>query len=136
MLLFWVFQTVVAAAMLGLLITAWVIGRLPRESADQKPSSGRRAAILLLRIQTLVPLPLFALDNLISVDPTQQQFLLFHWSSRIIFYLALLGEVLIIPVIWMWVRYGHGKRRVIGVLTSVLCALLILLLVAVSAATA
>lgn len=134
MLLFWVFEIVAASAVLGLLIAAWIIGRRPRTSADQKPSTGKRTAILLLRIQTLVPLPLFALGNMISVDPTQHRSP--PYSGTIILYAALLGEVLTIPIIGMWLRYGQGKQRVIGVAMSIVCALFIILLVVIDTATA
>jgi hypothetical protein len=129
------FQTLLAAAVLGILIAAWAIGRRSRKSIDQKPSPGRRTAIILLRLQALLPLPSFVFDNL------DQRFLELHsfgsiGSGSIVFFSALLGEVLTVPVIWMWVRYGEGKERVIGVSTSVLCALLILLLVMIGGATA
>jgi len=127
-------EIVVAAAVLGLLIAAWVIGKRPRESADQKSSTGKRAATLLLRIQTLVPLPLFVWDTLTSVDPTQNR--VPPYSGTIIFYAALLGEMLTIPIIGMWLWYGKGKQRVIGVVVSILCALFIIILVMVGGATA
>lgn len=127
-------QILLAAAALGLLISAWVIGRRSTKTVDEKQPRGRQAATILLRIQTLIPLPLFAWDNLASVDPMQHRFPLD--PGRIIFSLALLGEVLTVPIVWMWVRYGQDKQRVIGVLTSVLCALFIILLVMVAVATA
>ncbi len=132
-----VFQALLFTAILGLPVVAWVLGRRSRKDADQKQTAGRRAALILLRIQTLLPLPYFVFDNLFSAASTASPSALQQFLARsvpIVFSSAILGEVLTIPVVWMWIRYGQGKERVISVLISVLSALFILLLVMVGGA--
>jgi hypothetical protein len=127
-----VFQTVLTVVVLGFPIAVWAVGGRSQKGANQKQSAGRRAAVILLGIQTLLPLAPFSYDMLTQVGSAP----IIPWSGQIIFFSALLGEVLTIPLIWMWVRYGLGKERWIGGLISVLCALFILLLVMVGGATA
>lgn len=132
MILFWAGNIMVAAAILGLFVGAWIIGKGPHTGADQKPSTGKRVAILLLRIQTFIPLPIFAWINMHSVDPRQNRLPAYYETS--IFYLVLTGVVLTVPVIVLWGLYGKGKQRVIGGVMSVLCVLFIIFLAMIGGA--